>query len=44
MLRYTRISDPEMYELLMEDLKRQESTIEMIASESTVTGEAAWDL
>ena len=36
MLRYTRISDPEMYELLMEDLKRQESTIEMIASESTV--------
>ena len=30
MLRYTRISDPEMYELLMEDLKRQESTIEMI--------------
>ncbi|MBR4143608.1 MAG: serine hydroxymethyltransferase, partial [Firmicutes bacterium] len=36
MLRYTRISDPEMYELLVEDLKRQESTIEMIASESTV--------
>ncbi len=36
MLKYTRMSDPEMYELLVEDLKRQENTIEMIASESTV--------
>ena len=36
MLKYTRQSDPEMYELLVEDLKRQENTIEMIASESTV--------
>ena len=36
MLKYTRMSDPELYELVAADLKRQENTIEMIASESTV--------
>ena len=36
MLKYTRQSDPELYELVVEDLRRQENTIEMIASESTV--------
>ena len=36
MLKYTRMSDPELYELVVQDLKRQENTIEMIASESTV--------
>ncbi len=36
MLRYTRQSDPEMYELVVEELRRQERNIEMIASESTV--------
>jgi len=36
MLKYTRQSDPEMYELLCEELHRQEHNIEMIASESTV--------
>jgi glycine hydroxymethyltransferase len=35
MLKYTRQSDPEMYELLMEEYHRQENNIEMIASEST---------
>lgn len=36
MLKYTRQSDPEMYELVEEELHRQEKNIEMIASESTV--------
>ena len=36
MLKYTKMSDPELYELVAADLKRQENTIEMIASESTV--------
>jgi len=36
MLKYTRQSDPEIYELLVEELHRQEHNIEMIASESTV--------
>ena len=36
MLKYTRQSDPEMYELVVEELHRQEKNIEMIASESTV--------
>ena len=36
MLKYTRQSDPEMYELVVEELRRQEHKIEMIASESTV--------
>lgn len=36
MLKNTRRSDPELYELLMEELRRQERNIEMIASESTV--------
>lgn len=35
MLKYTRQSDPEIYELLVEELRRQENNIEMIASEST---------
>ena len=35
MLKYTRQSDPEIYELLCEELHRQENNIEMIASEST---------
>ena len=35
MLKYTRQSDPEIYELLVEELHRQENNIEMIASEST---------
>ena len=36
MLKYTKMTDPEMYDLVVADLKRQEETIEMIASESTV--------
>jgi len=36
MLKYTRQSDPEIYELVAEELRRQEHNIEMIASESTV--------
>ena len=36
MLKFTRQSDPEMYELVVEELRRQEHNIEMIASESTV--------
>ena len=39
MLRYTRISDPEVYELTQKELRRQEKNIEMIASESTVPPE-----
>ena len=35
MLKNTRMSDPELYELLEEELHRQENNIEMIASEST---------
>ena len=35
MLKHTRISDPEVYELAAEELRRQEHNIEMIASEST---------
>ena len=36
MLKNTRQSDPEIYELVVEELHRQEKNIEMIASESTV--------
>lgn len=36
MLKNTRVSDPKMYELVEEELNRQEHNIEMIASESTV--------
>lgn len=36
MLKHTLISDPELYELVKEELYRQEHNIEMIASESTV--------
>ena len=39
MLKYTRQSDPEIYELVVEELHRQEKNIEMIASESTVPPE-----
>lgn len=35
MLKNTRISDPEVYEIVEEELERQEHNIEMIASEST---------
>lgn len=35
MLKHTRISDPEVYEVVADELKRQERNIEMIASEST---------
>lgn len=35
MLKRTRISDPELYEIVEAELKRQEHNIEMIASEST---------
>lgn len=35
MLKKTRISDPEIYEIVEAELKRQEGNIEMIASEST---------
>lgn len=36
MLKRTRVSDPELYKLVEEELYRQEHNIEMIASESTV--------
>ncbi len=36
MLPFTRISDPELYELAQRELERQQYNIEMIASESTV--------
>ena len=36
MLRYTRVSDPEVYAIVKEELERQKNNIEMIASESTV--------
>ncbi len=35
MLKHTRVTDPEVYELAVEELHRQEHNIEMIASEST---------
>jgi Glycine/serine hydroxymethyltransferase len=39
MLKYVKESDPELYELTMEETDRQEHNIEMIASESTVPPE-----
>lgn len=36
MLKSTKISDPELYGIVLEELDRQEHNIEMIASESTV--------
>lgn len=36
MLKKTRVSDPELYKIVEDELHRQESNIEMIASESTV--------
>ena len=39
MLEYTRLSDPELYALVCEELGRQEHNIEMIASESTESEE-----
>ncbi|HNU81082.1 MAG TPA: serine hydroxymethyltransferase, partial [Bacillota bacterium] len=35
MLKRTRITDPEIYEIVADELRRQEHNIEMIASEST---------
>lgn len=35
MLKKTRVTDPEIYDLIADELKRQEHNIEMIASEST---------
>lgn len=35
MLKNTRVTDPEVYNLIADELKRQEHNIEMIASEST---------
>lgn len=35
MLKNTRISDPELYQMVAKDLNRQIHNIEMIASEST---------
>lgn len=37
MLKYTKISDPEVYGIVEDELKRQEHNIEMIASESTAS-------
>jgi glycine hydroxymethyltransferase len=39
MLKYTQLSDPELYRLVEEELDRQEHNIEMIASESTESEE-----
>ncbi len=39
MLRHTRMSDPELYGIVAEELDRQEKNIEMIASESTESAE-----
>ncbi|MDR1622697.1 MAG: serine hydroxymethyltransferase [Synergistaceae bacterium] len=39
MLKYTQLSDPELYHLVREELERQEHNIEMIASESTESEE-----
>ena len=36
MLKYTRGSDPQLYQIVADELDRQEHNIEMIASESTV--------
>ncbi|MGF3075648.1 serine hydroxymethyltransferase [Facklamia sp. P12934] len=36
MLNKTKVSDPKLYEIVIDELKRQEKNIEMIASESTV--------
>lgn len=36
MLEHTLASDPELFEIVRDELKRQENNIEMIASESTV--------
>ena len=35
MLKHTRVTDPQLYQLLEDELHRQEKNIEMIASEST---------
>lgn len=34
MLKHTRVSDPDLYQIVVNELKRQEHNIEMIASES----------
>ena len=39
MLKHTKISDPELYGIVAEELDRQERNIEMIASESTESEE-----
>ena len=39
MLKHTRMSDPELYNIVAEELDRQEHNIEMIASESTESEE-----
>ena len=39
MLKHTRMSDPELYDIVVEELDRQEHNIEMIASESTESEE-----
>lgn len=39
MLKHTRMSDPELYGIVVEELDRQEHNIEMIASESTESEE-----
>ena len=39
MLKHTRISDPELFDIVVEELDRQEHNIEMIASESTESEE-----
>ena len=39
MLEHTRISDPEVYQIVKNERKRQDCNIEMIASESTVPAE-----
>jgi glycine hydroxymethyltransferase len=39
MLKHTQLSDPELYNLVFEELDRQEHNIEMIASESTESEE-----
>ena len=39
MLKYTKTTDPDLYEIVCEELDRQEHNIEMIASESTASDE-----
>jgi len=39
MLKHTRMSDPELFDIVVEELDRQEHNIEMIASESTESEE-----